>query len=425
MTLRLRDAGLFIAVAVQPLVNACAPSRFAGDFSILPRGAATRLSAGRTTTTAHCLSSEQLLGGGYTLLNPDSPGAQLIGLEASYPSSPSDWTVTVNNTDASSTDQVAIVTAYCLTTPDLPLQIAHVASAFTPMGASLTAENLSISCPSGATLTGAGYQVSATTDTAAIMNEWLLASVPVVTAGAVTGWAIRQMPLGTTPSTRVHVLCARQTLTGATARSNSRNLAPPAAPLGFGPSELAQPCDSSEFTTAGGYEFLGDPLIPHPLQASRSFNGLLEWRAHVWYGSQTPDYHFRACDPASTSTCGLVTVWAVCIKAPIVKRLHIHITSPASNARIPVAATGAGVQPTQTVPVLFQAVATDLSGAPLSGSAITWTDNDAPFGTGSSFSAPLGFPACQVVTHTIKATVKDAAGNSASDAVLVATGQIC
>lgn len=420
-----RHAEFIVALVAQAFLVACAPSRFAGDFNVLSRGSSARVPPGRTTTTVRCLSGEQLLGGGYTLLNTEGSDFSLIGVEADYPSSASGWTVTLNNTDTSDNDQVVVVTAYCVTTPDLPLDIAHVESPFMTVTPSQTSQVVSVSCPSGAVLTGAGYEVTPTTDGAPSFNEWLLASAPVLTAGAVTGWQLRQLPINATPSTRVHALCARQTLTQGTARSNSRNLAPPTAPRAYGPAELAQACDSSEFTTAGGYEYLGDPLIPHPLQASLSRNGLLEWHVHVWYGSQTANYNFRPCDPGTTSTCGEVAVWAVCIKAPLVRRLHITIRSPAQNASIPVAAAAAGVQPTRTVPVLFQAVATDLSGAPLSGSAITWTDNGAPLGTGSSFSASLTFPACSVVTHTIKATVRDAAGNSASDAVLVSTGQIC
>lgn len=76
---------------------------------------------------ASCQDNEQLMGGGYTIQNTNSTDPHLA-VEGNYPSASNTWTVKVRNPDnpplsTNDADESIIVSAYCLTNQNYPLDM--------------------------------------------------------------------------------------------------------------------------------------------------------------------------------------------------------------------------------------------------------------------------------------------------------------
>jgi hypothetical protein len=401
------------------MASACDTEKVSGDFSILSRPTLIVVeTVGTIDVTAQCLPGEQLVGGGYELgqpvLNQDPAGNVLI-VEASYPSAADTWTVTLFNpdTDANGANQGTLirVDAYCISKTSLPVGMQIVSSQAVTVDFDRETK-ITANCPNGSAVMGGGFKTNHTRPYAGSYNAWLLASAPTLDATqTATGWSVRQEviswpPPPSPPTTTVYALCATQNLT---AGSPSQSDVPPVDEFGFGFYEGQTSCDEGEFTAGGGYEFLGDPLIPHAIYNHSVANEFSGWEVNGFYGFQT-------------GTTSDVKGWATCIKLPPIN-LAVKITSPVDGSSFPgVPGTG------QTDPITFTAIATDGSGAPATGVTFQWTDNGTSFGTtGATFSASLTAANCEDIHHKITVTATDSAGHSASDAILVSVyaQQIC
>jgi hypothetical protein len=107
---------------------------------------------GENFAVAHCLTGEQMVGGGYLM----SPGAFPIAPYFSYPATPNIWSADVQN----STDAEMTITAYatCLTGSTNVGMVIVSGESKTIFGGA-AAESLA-TCPAGAVVTGGGYTVS-------------------------------------------------------------------------------------------------------------------------------------------------------------------------------------------------------------------------------------------------------------------------
>lgn len=108
-------------------------------------------------------------------------------------------------------------------------------------------------------------------------------------------------------------------------------------------------------------------------------------------------------------------------------RHSIHVTEPQNNPSVVILTpANESFYRFDTDVINFTATALDGSGAPLSGSSVTWSsDFDGFLGTGTSLQHTLRGGPCGIATHNVTVTVTDSTGKTASDTVIVYVGQIC
>lgn len=238
---------------------------------------------------ASCASGQQLVGGGYLLINnnaptrklpgePDYP-ASLVVVEGNFPSSANSWTVQVRNPDNQSlysgdSDVVVETLAYCVSTVGYDLGIDIVQSQ-KPIAASPTAStDIEIRCAqtssivlSGGFLTtslpvfspGSGYE----TFWPGLLGTGIIQNGPRFpdSANSAMGWHVTQLYApardATAPqpsvSTTVFAVCARKSIVDQAHRlvSVGGSLA---MPLG----NVTASCGPGEFTVGGGYNLTWD-----------------------------------------------------------------------------------------------------------------------------------------------------------------------
>ena len=217
------------------------------------------------TVVATCQPGEQLLSGGYYVYAFEAAASVV----ASYPSGQDAWTVTDDNTHGPSYVQI-IAYANCLQAP-YSVGMRILSSTSQPVGN--TFQETSVACPSGAVITGGGFQAAG----------GVAASMPTS-----RGW--RGVLSG--PG-KVFALCATQHAQAASARSASfttQNV--------FGPPQNGEAqCEAGQVVTGGGYSFAqGQTFIAMNTLASD---------ASRWEIGVAGSY-----DPVS------VTVWAACVIVP-------------------------------------------------------------------------------------------------------------
>lgn len=181
------------------------------------------------TATAHCETGETLVSGGFAadIFEADA-------IIANYPSAANAWTVS-GSSPASSITLVAY--ADCLTNnTGVGIVMAHAQS---------SATNATVNCPTGATVTGGGYQGVAPRSSYPHGNGWALWSSGAQSA---TVWA----------------LCATRGLTPAPAATTTFTL-----PTGFGANGGAfATCGAGQIVAGGGfrnddvYALTDDALTP-------------------------------------------------------------------------------------------------------------------------------------------------------------------
>jgi len=432
---------LLLAFALN--ITACGGVRNVNKFAIVARPNTLAVNGGgRMNVKAKCLPGEQMLGGGYYAVyskqfianfvihndRPPEDWNSFLIVEASYPSAPNEWTVTIFNrdSDVNGPNQgiQVFAEAYCLTTPNFPVGMQTVQSQPTSVPvAQLT--TIQAQCPAGSTVTGSGFkldndQLKLKSDVG-LYNNGLWASAPLINSGHAIGWSIQEFFLTQTqtppPTTTVYTLCATQNLIAADPQStdiwtdfNSYT----------GQAAYSHPltgntqCASDEFTTGGGFEFGGNDLNKYRIL------GRFHWQNTAI--ENFSKWHIEALWGHDIGETASLLVWALCVKVPTVNIVTVKIKSPADGDSFRESTFGSG----HTNPITFTASASDPSGNPLTGAALQWTVDGHSFGTGESFSATLAAGNCGLIDHKVMVTATDSAsGHSASDAITVYGGQIC
>lgn len=431
-------------LAIVLTTTACGGVRTVNKFAIVARPNNLNVNGtGRMNVTAKCLSGEQMLGGGYYAVYskefianyviqndklPDVKNTFLI-IEASYPSAPNEWTVTIFNRDSevNSPNQgiQVFAEAYCLTTPNFPVGMQTVQSQPTSVPvAQLT--TITAQCPAGSTVTGSGFkldndQLQLKSDVG-LYNNGVSASAPLLdNSGHAIGWSLQEFFVTQAqtppPTTTVYALCATQNLIAANPQStdiwtdfNSYT----------GQTAYSHPltgntqCASDEFTTGGGFEFGGSDFNKYRIV------GRFHWQNTAI--ENLSKWHIGALWAHNYGQTASLLVWALCVKIPTVNIVTVKIKSPTDGDSFHESTFGSG----HTNPITFTASASDPSGNPLTGAALQWTIDGRSFGTGESFSATLTAGSCGPIYHKVMVTATDSAsGHSASDTITVSGGQIC
>jgi hypothetical protein len=400
------------------LLSACNSDRFPGPFFIVTRSEVAFVDKpGLITINSTCKNGNQLLGGGYALIEGSGVGTiEQLGVLASYPSTPDTWTLKVNV--PSQTFQLVqgsyiMGFAYCLTTPNYPVGVI-IATAGT-RGQGMPFPQIAASCPSGSVLTGGGYETGATGTGNGLWNSNVMMSAPTFDVSKhATGWQVGLAYVfgETPPQTTVYALCATKNLVSDITVVAPLDLTKLLAAYDYREQEAL--CPERTFTTGGGYSLIGDAAIPHPVLFSNSRQEFGTWRFRVLYGFQTTQYPTRPCDPNLNPDCARIAAIAACVRVPDIPFVKIKITSPNDHAVLPLTSDQKSTQA-----VTFAAQAFDESGATLSD--IQWFRDGIYFGTGPSVST--AWPVSGLGDFKIKA-VATGKTTTASDQITVSAGVI-
>jgi len=373
-----------------------------GNVAATTRVEATVVEPGdRESLSIFCQAGESLVGGGYGFREPPLDLNHPPIIEASYPLGAA-WRVTVLN-PSDGEDGVVFGYAYCLRTPGLSLSKVIRESAW--VEAAYNNGSIStVSCPANSIALSGGFQVKPDTDEswdgAGLYNAYLTESLPTTAGGNPTGWRVRQHFFGDfdhPPSTKAYVLCANQGLEEArvvTVRAERRSQS------GFLYFDGRSPCEAGEFVFGGGFQFSGDPLIPHVVYQNTAVSHLSVWEITSIYGFET-------------GSSGVVNVSAICTSIP--RYIAVRIVQPTGLEKVQIDPSN----PDSTPPLAFNAQASDTDGNPLSGASLQWTRNGVNFGTGESFTStlPAPPPGTDFIDYLITVTATDSDGLSASDSV--------
>ena len=226
------------------------------------------------TVSASCAAGQQLIGGGYNLINNNS-GPTLVVIEGNYPSGPSTWTVQVRNPDNPSlyngdADVVVEAGAYCLTTPNYDLSTEIVTQTVTlPQGVNATAD-IDVRCSqSGSLALSGGFRTTTLpvfTEPGGAVHQafWpgllgtgIQASAPRFpdATHSAMGWHVTQLytpatqPTAPQPpvTTTAYAVCARKNINAQSYRLSTMSGV-------LGPTDVKAACQTGEFTSGGGYD---------------------------------------------------------------------------------------------------------------------------------------------------------------------------
>ena len=240
-----------------------------------------------------CQAGEQMLGGGYLLLNNTNAADTFVVVEGSFPSALNTWTVLVRNPDNVGNDDSDVqigVTVYCLTTPNYPLntQISSSNGVLTQGGS----QDIEARCASSGELAlSGGFQTSSLPvfqqpGGAVESYYWpgldgtgITTIAPVFPDSTHTsmGWHVHQVytPASdlTAPQpsveTSVYVLCAQNNIVTQAAHIASAQNTPMATAS----------CNQEEFAVGGGYS---NAAVPVP-----NYDGIVPY---VTEGASASDY---------------------------------------------------------------------------------------------------------------------------------------
>jgi hypothetical protein len=404
------------------VLTGCPGNRQPDPFFILTRSAAALVDKpGKLIVNSRCQSGEQLLGGGYVLVESATNGS-LLTLTGNYPSADDTWTITIDTPTDSNFNKVegtaVVAVAYCLTTPNFPVDMVTVST--TKGNSGTPFPTVTTSCPAGSVLTGGGYRTERAASISGTYNGEVMFSAPEFDTGRrATGWQVNLAYVWNEaiPETTVFARCARKNLSEGTVVVQSVDLTKLAA--AFDRRDFEVECPPNSFTTGGGYWLVGDPTIPHWVWLSYARNEYARWRAAGYWGFQTPNYPTHPCDPNINPDCVKFGIAAVCIPFPNIPVVKVKITSPANGAHFPSASGTFGHE--ITTPITFTAEATDEDGTPLKGASLQWTLDGTWFGMNESFTTSL--PAFGFAQRTVRVTATGKK-TSASDQITISTGEI-
>lgn len=291
-TARSRSISLIAAAFLAIATSGCGPSpglNTGGAATVLDlqvRSATDDTKNHPTNTSfsisASCLPGEQLVGGGYFLININA-FPTLVAVEGNFPSAANTWTVQMRNPDnppfySGDADVAAYALAYCVTTPNFDLATEIVTQTTTIPHAANATTDIDVRC--------------SVTNALVLSGGFLTSSLPVFTepGGAVhqafwpgllgsgitgsgpraadathssMGWHVTQqytpalLPTAPQPdvSTSVFAICARNNINNQAFRiaKASAVLAPTAATATTAPNVQVL-CQQGEFTVGGGYD---------------------------------------------------------------------------------------------------------------------------------------------------------------------------
>jgi hypothetical protein len=380
----------------------CSPSRFPEPFFISVQPAmATMNIPGRMTVSAQCKSGYQLLGGGYAVILSGSLSAY-IPVIANYPSAADTWTVIIDSSAVSSSyvqGSVVIADAYCLTTPNFPLNMTKVSTK--AVNTQLMGPQPAVSatgtatCPTGSVTTGGGFMTAVGGSDSEYRNANVLKSAPArddsETTHQIKGWEVDLFYEGarsSVPTTTVFALCAQQNLAPAVFVGQSRFSS------AFIDEMNSVKCPSGMFTTGGGYALSSSFAESHVVTLSYATDEFGAWRSGQVLAPGTE-----------------INTQAVCIPVPNIPFTKVKITSPANGATFPIT-SGAD----RTAPITFIANATNEQGESIPG--LQWSLNGVPVGNGqtTTVSTQLGSAAIGSVKVGVTAIGKT---TSASDQITI------
>ncbi len=344
---------------------------------------------GDFTQTATCDNGQQLLGGGY-YSGDSQPYPYSVSVKANFPSSDTSWTAIFHSFQAPEDkspnpplapfrDVVVAVYAYCLNAPGYPLSLTTAVadnstlpteSTTNASGSQGVPQSWSVACPAGNVLTGGGFSVDGdATSTDTNTNSDLTASLPMLGPdGVANGWriALTAFRPDTVRRVRAFARCAGQRLTARAAAVLAQDLTQ--LPTAAAEHELQARCPADGISTAGGLEYRGDWLVPHPQFFSRASADFRDWTTKSFGAYQTTRYTFRPCDP-QTAQCLEGAVVASCFAPPDIPYINVRIVSPPDAYHFDVDSYGSST----TDRIVFTAKVFDRNGAPLPDAAVDWS----------------------------------------------------
>lgn len=402
-------------------------TRDEGKVQITPVIGAASLDRHETVEVdADCTGDSKLIGGGYQIFEPTLSSGNPLIIEASYPVSDTTWRVIATRPPSFDKDQDGVPTvvtaAYCLSVSSGEIDVSVVESgAVTPTpGGAFESATAEATCPDGLLRTAGGFRVRPAAD-----DEWDVAGLYSAwvweTAPSPGGWHVQLHRIlgqqGPTPPTfRAVALClgepvdqVREVQAAAAKRDPSIN---------YGYLDGSANCNSLEIASGGGFEFGGDPLVPHVTTQSHSSISDGLWLVSGIHGHQV-------------GATGALTVHAVCVEIPRI--VDAAILSPRGEVctncvtyiEYPVVVETDSNNPSQSEPIDLVGSATDGLANPLTGSALVWTaygggGTPISLGTGEMITASLPGPgSAGSIGYIIELVATDADGNEDSDSIAV------
>ena len=343
--------------------------------------------SGDIVLTATCAAGRQLLGGGF-FNGASAPHDYAVSTKANYPLDSRSWRAVFRVHSEGWTasainalrDAPLVAYAYCLNAPGVDLDLVTITATnaglprvagFDAAGAQGVKQEWSAPCPAGAVVTGGGFRVEGSSlQTDAIQNADVRASMPTLDAnGVANGWrvAITALRPDLVRTYSAIVRCARANLTAMPAGVLVRDLTQSLAAIGE--HFLSGECPPNGVTTAGGAEYRGDFLIPHPLFRNRAENDYSKWSTHVFGGYQTTNYEMRPCDK-TTAQCLVGTVVFSCFAWPDIPFISVNIVSPPNGYHFDDASSG---HDGFTKPLVLTARVYDRTGQALPNAVVRWS----------------------------------------------------
>jgi hypothetical protein len=242
------------------------------------------------SVSASCQPGQQMVGGGYRLINNNNANPTLVAVEGNFPSAPNTWTVQVRNPDNASVysgdaDVVVLALAYCVTTPNFDLDTNIVSQQTTIPHIANTTTDIDVRCSetSALALSGGFLTTSLPTFTEpggavhqafwpGLLGSGITASGPRLpdSTHSSMGWHVIQKytpalsltALQPDVTTTVFAICARKNLNDQAHRvAKATFVLAPTAPTATTAPSLEVLCQQGEFTVGGGYD-----LVPLNLQ---------------------------------------------------------------------------------------------------------------------------------------------------------------
>jgi hypothetical protein len=228
------------------------------------------------SVSASCQKGQQMVGGGYRLINNSNAHPTLVVVNGNFPASATTWTVQVTNPDNPSvysgdSDVAVMALAYCMTTPNFDLDTEIVSQKVTIPHTLGGITDIDVRCSQSSALALSGgfmtTSLPAFVETGGAVHQTFwpgLQGTGITGSGprlpdsthSSMGWHLTQQytpafaPTAPQPdvTTSVFALCARQNINDQSRRVvlNTRSITPAA------PAETL--CQSGEFTVGGGYD---------------------------------------------------------------------------------------------------------------------------------------------------------------------------
>lgn len=290
------------------------------------------------SVSASCQSGEQMVGGGYQLINNSNANPTSVVVEGTYPSAPSTWTVQVRNPDnppiySGDADVVVHSLVYCVTTPNFDLGTEIVLQRATlphttdstdidvrcsqTSALALSGGFLTTSLPPFTDAGGAGYEAF----WPGLIGTGIMTSGPRLpdNTHSSMGWHVTQLytpvsfPTAPRPdvTTTVFAICARRGINDQAHRvAKASNALTPGRATERAVPYLDVLCQEGEFTVGGGYDRFS-------LTWNTGHSGVAE--VDQGYVIHSP-FNFDGWRISGESQYNTVDALALCVRIPIIQR---------------------------------------------------------------------------------------------------------